>query len=66
MTYNKILEKLILPIGDLLNNSSYIKQLIYWRRVDTYSEDKLEKLQLNNLKKILLFTTKNTDKYKHI
>ena len=51
MRYTRILEFFLLPIGDFFNKSSYYKQLLYWRKLDTYSEKKLQDLQTENLKK---------------
>ncbi len=66
MIYNKILEKYILPMGDFFNKSSYVKQLIYWRKVDSLTEKELEDLQLKNLRKILKYSVKNVTKYNSI
>ena len=66
MIYNKFIENILLPIGDFLNNSSYKEQLKYWRKVDSFSEEKLENLQKRNLKNILLHAIENTQKYKSI
>lgn len=66
MGYNKFLEKIILPIADLYNSSSYITQLKYWRKVDSFSEEELETLQKKNLEKLLLYTVKNVPKYKTV
>ena len=62
--YNFFLEKIILPLGDVLNGSSYIKQLKYWREVDKYPEERLNKLQKDNLKKLLKYTSLNVPYYK--
>ncbi len=64
--YRLFIEHIILPIGDFFNKSSYIKQLKYWRIVDRLSVLELQKLQENNLKKLLLHTVKNVSKYQDI
>ena len=64
--YQKFLENILLPIGDLLNNSSYIDQLKYWRKVDTYSENELLELQHKNLKKTLINAVNSVPFYKKI
>lgn len=64
--YTKILESFILPIGDFLNNSSYYKQLKHWRKLDTFSEEKLTSLQNTNLKAILEHAVANVPKYQSI
>lgn len=64
--YQKFLENILLPIGDLLNNSSYINQLKYWRKVDTYSENELLELQHKNLKKTLINAVNSVPFYNKI
>ena len=51
--YQFLVEKIILPIGDLLNESTYIKQLKYWRKVDQLSEEEIALLQQKNLDALL-------------
>ena len=64
--YNFFLEKIILPIGDAFNKSSYVKQLKYWREVDGYSKNQLEELQANNLSKVITYASQNVPYYKDI
>lgn len=64
--YQKILENIILPIGDLFNKSTFIKELKYWRKIDTYSSEDLEKLQREKLTKILNSAVKNVPFYREI
>ena len=66
MFYNKFLEKFALPIGDFINNSQFIKDLRYWRNVDTYSEKELKQLQASNLKKLLKHAVSKATYYKGI
>lgn len=63
---NTILENIILPLGDTINRSSFIKELKYWRNVDTLSENKLRELQESNLRKIIEHAVKTVPHYKHI
>ena len=64
--YQKILENIILPIGDLFNKSTFIKELKYWRKIDAYSSEELEKLQTENLTNILSSAVKNVPFYREI
>jgi phenylacetate-CoA ligase len=64
--YQKILENIILPIGDLFNKSTFIKELKYWRKIDAYSSEELEKLQTENLRNLLSSAVKNVPLYKGI
>jgi phenylacetate-CoA ligase len=61
--YNFLLEKIILPLGDLLSGSSYIKQLRYWRKVDRFSADEIEALQQKNLDRLLNYAVKHVPYY---
>ena len=63
--YNSILEKIILPFGDLLMGSSYIQQLKYWRKVDDMSAEQLSQLQQENLSKLLQHAAENVPFYKN-
>lgn len=64
--YQKLLENILLPIGDLFNKSTYIKQLKYWRKVDLLTEKELEDLQKINLREVLVNATKEVPFYKNI
>lgn len=66
MLYNALLEKLILPLGDQVNKSSFIDELKKWRKIQHLSEEKLEELQKQNLHKILTHCIKNVDFYKKL
>ncbi|PQJ73303.1 phenylacetate--CoA ligase family protein [Polaribacter butkevichii] len=66
MIYNKLIENIFLPIGDFINKSSYLKQLKYWRKLDTFTEIELENLQKKNLKNILEHTVNTVSKYSSI
>jgi phenylacetate-CoA ligase len=64
--YQFFLENIIIPIGDLFNKSTFIKELKYWRKIDSYSSEELERIQVKNLKIILNFAIKNIPFYKKI
>lgn len=66
MPYNKLLEHVILPIGDLLNNSSFIKELNHWREIQQLSESALAGLQKQNLDKMLRHCVQNIPYYKKL
>lgn len=66
MLYNALLEKVILPLGDKVNRSSFIDELNRWRKIQHLSEEKLKELQTQNLYKILSYCTKNVDFYKKL
>lgn len=62
--YNFLLEKLIMPIGDLLNRSDVMYNLKNWRKISKLSEESILELQRKNLKDVLEFSTKNIPFYK--
>lgn len=64
--YNLFLEHIVLPLGDLINKSSYIKQLKYWRRIDNYSKEELDLLQAKNLLKLLNHTIESVPYYQNL
>jgi phenylacetate-CoA ligase len=66
MIYNKILERIILPLGDLLLGTNFIKHLNYWRHVQRMSHDELKALQKQNLQKLLCYATSEVAFYKSL
>ena len=64
MIYNNILERFVIPIGDLVNRTDIYKQLRYWRRVSKMSTDELDELESNNLRELLSYATRNIPFYK--
>lgn len=66
MLYNKLLENIILPTGDMVNKSSFIKELKKWRTIQHLSEQELKDLQKANLQKMLDHCTNNVTFYKNL
>ena len=66
MLYNKLLEKIILPIGDFFVGSIYIKSLKRWRKIDGYTLEELEELQEKRLAEVLRFSVDTIPYYKHM
>ena len=66
MIYNKIIENIILPLGDLFLNTSYVKSLKYWRSVDKLSSENLRKLQEENLSRVLKLGNKKQKLYQNL
>lgn len=66
MIYQKLLETILLPLGDFVNQASYIQELKYWRSVDKFSAEELKKLQLKNLRKVLQTAVSNIPFYNNI
>ena len=63
---NFFLEKVVLPLGDLLLKSNFIKNLKFWRSFDSLSELDIKKHQNKQLKYQLLYAQKYLLKYKNI
>lgn len=63
---NFLLEKIALPIGDLILKSNFVKSLNFWRSFDSLSELELISHQEKQLKKQLLYAQKHISKYKGI
>lgn len=51
--YTKVLEKFILPVGDVLTSNSFLRNLKRWRSIDKLNEVELNTLQIQNLTKLL-------------
>ena len=63
---NFLLEKVVLPLGDLILKSNFIKKLNFWRDFDSLSELELINYQDKQLKIQLLNAQKHLSKYKEI
>jgi phenylacetate-CoA ligase len=64
MIYNYFLEKVILPVGDMVNNSSFVKELKVLRQQDSMKEEELICLQKRKLKNILDYAVEYAPYYK--
>lgn len=64
MLYNFLLNNIILPAGDTLLGTSYIRNLRQWRKLQHASADELRKLQRNNLEKLLSHAVANVPYYR--
>ncbi len=61
-----LLEKIVLPLGDFILKSNFIKRLNFWRSFDSFSEIDLFNYQEKQLKIQLLYAQKHVSKYKGI
>lgn len=64
--YNKLLENIILPLGDAFMGASFMKHLRELRKEVLLSDVALEKLQLKRLSEILQFATEYSPYYKKL
>jgi len=61
--YNRLIENLLLPMGDFLFKSQYISSLKFLRNLVQQDEQYLENYQKDKLKEILTHATKNAAYY---
>ena len=66
MIENSFIENSLLPLGDLLLQTSFIKNLKKCRKQDQLNADQLGILQKKRLSEILTFTTQNAEFYKKL
>ena len=64
--YNTLLERFILPAGDIALGTAYMKQLKDWRKIEKLSSDELQANQKNSLQKLLAHATENVPFYKNL
>jgi len=64
MFYNNVLEKFLLPAGDKLLNTNFIKELHWWREVAKLSPSQIQSLQQERLFKLLKHATSSIPYYK--
>lgn len=62
--YNRLLEKIVLPSGDLLLGTSFISELRKWRKISLLNEAELQKLSMENLLYLLSEATARVPYYK--
>ncbi len=64
--YRTVIEKLVLPAGDIISGTKISRQLRYWRKVAKFPEDDITRLSRSNLNQILDFATKSIPFYSDI
>jgi len=64
--YTFFLNRILLPLGDILLGSNYTKNIRIWESYDKLSEEELLKLQKHNLSKILEYASSKVPFYKGI
>ena len=64
--YNLILEKMVMPMGDILFSTKTMVELKKWRLISKLSESELINLQKENLSDLLKFAVKEIPFYKDL
>lgn len=64
--YRTIIEKLILPAGDIISGTEIARQLRYWRKIAKLPEDNINQLSRSNLNQMLDYATKSVPFYSDI
>lgn len=64
--YNLILEKMVMPAGDLLFSTKTMDELKKWRQISQLSESELSNLQKENLSNLLKFAVQEIPFYKEL
>lgn len=64
--YSRLLEWVVLPIGDLVTGGDYVHKVRKWRRLGMLSEGELERLQREELERMLKFAKKRVGFYKDV
>jgi phenylacetate-CoA ligase len=62
--YNKLMEGIVLPLGDKILKTSFIEGLRYWRSFQYLSKEELANKQRNSLDQLLKHASTNINYYK--
>lgn len=66
MLYQKIIENLVLPFGDLILKTKFIFLLHKWRGISKLSKTEIDNLADENLRKILIYSSEKVNYYKNL
>jgi len=66
MIYHALVEKFIFPLSDIILGLSIKKEINIWRSLQWYSADRLEKIQMDRLSKILMHSFNNVPYYSQL
>lgn len=66
MWYPNFINNFVFPLSDVLLKTSYTKNLDKWRKYDLLSANELEKIQINNLKSLLIHAQSHCKLYQNI
>lgn len=64
--YNKIVENVVLPIGDAVLGTRFMKELRAWRRIQWLGGDELSKLENDRLRQLLEYATTHVKHYRDL
>ena len=66
MYYTRLLENIVLPLGDKILGTNFISELRNWRTVSMFSREHLQQLQRENLKDLLKHSVSFVPYYKSL
>lgn len=66
MILNRFLEKIIMPSGDKILGTEFMKTLVEWRNIQKLNETDLDTLQKNKLEKLISHSVSNIPYYKNL
>lgn len=65
-SYSWMVQKIILPVGDLLLGTRFIRELEKWRKIQWYNSNQLEEYERERLAKLLIHATNKVEYYKNL
>jgi phenylacetate-CoA ligase len=66
MYYTRLLENIVLPLGDKILGTNFISELRKWRTVATFSRENIQRLQSTNLKDLMEHSLRSIPYYKSL
>lgn len=64
MVYSLFLERVLLPVGDWLLGTRYVAALREWRAIQHLTEEELNALQRQKLRRVILHALNNVARYR--
>lgn len=66
MTYNRVLEDILLPIGDRIAGTRFMQELSKWRELSLLGKDELKELERKNLRELIKHCRENIPFYRNL
>ena len=62
--YNQLIERTVLPAGDLVLRTEFMRELRRWRRIERMSAEEISSLQRSSLERVLRHATSSVPHYR--